>query len=92
MTLETDGRGHRRWRNPDPTGKPVYVHRLVAVAHGVIDPEDTFDPNVDIHHLSRVPWDNRPTNLVALSRTEHAQRHAESPTHPLPSERERAEM
>lgn len=49
----------------------VYLHRLTAYAHGLID--DLWEP-VDVHHINCDGWDNMPGNLEALSRWEHAEK------------------
>lgn len=51
----------------------VLVHRLLAVVeYGFSSVADN-----DVHHVSGIPWDNRPTNIVVESRSDHVQRHWE---------------
>lgn len=46
----------------------VAIHRLIALADGEID---ALTDEVEVHHLSGVPFDNAASNLVALSAEEH---------------------
>ena len=55
----------------------VYIHRLIAYAHGMLDFEGLCDPMVDVHHKSRHGLDNRPDNLEVKSRSEHWEDHLE---------------
>jgi len=55
----------------------VGIHRLIAVAEGLITPQEFINSDKHIHHLNGVPWDNRPDNLEALTNTEHQQLHYE---------------
>lgn len=50
----------------------VRVHRLLAVA------EYGFDAvsGMDVHHKNNIPWDNRPSNIELLTRSEHSRHHA----------------
>jgi transposase len=52
------------------------IHRLVALAQGKIDVAEFHDPETHIHHKNKIPWDNRPNNLQALSKSEHHKLHA----------------
>lgn len=49
----------------------VKLHRLLAVA------EYGFEvvSGKDIHHINDVPWDNRPDNLLPVTKSEHLQIH-----------------
>lgn len=50
----------------------VTVHRLLAVAmYG-------FDElrGKDVHHKNNIPWDNRPSNLDLMTRSEHVKHHS----------------
>lgn len=52
--------------------KGIMEHRLVyELSHGVKLPKD-----VQVHHLNRNRCDNRPDNLIALSREDHMRLHA----------------
>lgn len=53
------------------------IHRLNALAWGMIDMDELFKPKVDIHHKNGIQWDNRESNLEALSRSEHMRIHGE---------------
>lgn len=53
----------------------IRLHRLIAVAHGILDPEDMFNPEIDVHHKSRHGLDNRPGNLEALEHGDHTLHH-----------------
>jgi len=65
--------GYEAWKphNPNTT---VLVHRLLAVA------EHGFDAvcNQDVHHVNKMPGDNRPANIQLLTSAEHARLHATS--------------
>ena len=54
-------------------GKGVLVHRLLAVA------ECGYDEVCDnvVHHKNGVKWDNRPSNIEVMGRSEHSKLHAE---------------
>jgi len=68
----TPDKGYEKWRNGDSS---LYHHRLLAVA------EYGFDAVVGkrIHHKNDIPWDNRPENIIPLSRSEHQQEHTKEP-------------
>lgn len=53
----------------------VYVHQLLAVANGA-DPHQIFGGDLEVHHKNNRRWDNRPENLMCLTKSEHAQLHA----------------
>lgn len=53
----------------------AFVHRLIAVAHGILEPEDFASENIHIHHKSGHGLDNRPENLERLTESEHASEH-----------------
>jgi len=48
-----------------------YHHRLLAVAEYGFD---SVCGNV-VHHISNIPWDNRPENLEVMTRKEHSKFH-----------------
>lgn len=49
----------------------LYLHRLTLYAHGEID--DLWG-EWDGHHIDGDGWNNRPENLEAVTREEHAER------------------
>ena len=53
----------------------VRVHRLAAVAWGLLDAKDLCNQEIDIHHKSNIPWDNRECNLEAIPHGEHRSKH-----------------
>jgi len=53
----------------------VPVHRLVAVATGVLDADKLKDSSVVVHHRNNISWDNRPKNLEAMDSREHSSIH-----------------
>jgi DNA invertase Pin-like site-specific DNA recombinase len=57
-------------------GKGVLIHRLLAVS------EYGFDEvcNNVVHHKNGIRWDNRPSNIEVMDRTEHSILHAEMKT------------
>lgn len=56
----------------------VLVHRLVACAHGMIEPGEVYSGDTDIHHKNGIVIDNSPENLQSLSPEEHQKAHSES--------------
>ena len=52
-----------------------FVHRLVAVAHGKLKPENFRDFDRIVHHKSEHGLDNRPDNLQVMDRGEHQSMH-----------------
>lgn len=59
----------RAWDSEQKQDKYLYLHRLTAYAHGIID--DLWAP-VDIHHKNADGWCNLPpSNLEALPRWAH---------------------
>jgi len=85
-TAESEGQPQR----PYPSVKDSYngnksevlIHRLLCYAVGKIAFEELCDPNTVIHHRTNIPWDNRPENLQAMSRSEHMRLHAQSDYEP----------
>jgi hypothetical protein len=63
----------------DGGNKTVKIHRLIAVAHGLIDPSDMWDEDLKVHHKSGHGLDNRPDNLEVVTQEEHREKHAGSP-------------
>jgi len=53
-----------------------FHHQLLAIADGA-DPDRVFDDGHNIHHINRIPWDNRTENLEVLTKSEHAKIHYE---------------
>ena len=53
----------------------VPVHRLIAVAHGILEPFEMWEQSIDIHHDSGHGLDNRPSNLQRMSKGEHIMEH-----------------
>jgi hypothetical protein len=53
----------------------VLIHRLLAVAEGLMNPSDFGDEKTVVHHKNGVRWDNRPSNIEVLSDTEHMRHH-----------------
>ena len=49
----------------------VLIHRLTAVAHGLLSPQELLNGEYHIHHENGVRWDNRPSNLRKLTKSEH---------------------
>lgn len=56
----------------------VLVHRLVACAHGMIEPSEVYSGDTDVHHKNGIVWDNSPENLEVLTPEEHQRVHSES--------------
>lgn len=54
----------------------VRVHRLVAYAHGELSRGEFWDKSVIVHHKSEHGWDNRPSNLEGMPKSEHRAAHA----------------
>jgi hypothetical protein len=52
-----------------------FVHRLIAVAEGLLDPSDFRDFDTVVHHKSEHGLDNRPSNLKVMERGEHQSMH-----------------
>jgi len=74
LRLEVNGNGYEFIHHFDDDAEEyVYIHRLTAIA------EYGFDEVVgkDVHHVSEVPWDNRPSNLKPLTRAKHSSTHGE---------------
>lgn len=64
--------GYEAWTHSvDGTNHIVYVHRLLAVA------EYGFDAVAGnfVHHKNRQPFDNRPSNVVPMTASEHGGLH-----------------
>lgn len=53
-------------------GDTIQIHRLVAIAEYGFEAVE----NSHVHHINSIPWDNRPSNLIPLTPSEH--RHRES--------------
>jgi hypothetical protein len=65
-------------------GDYVAIHHLLAIAEGE-NPHEVFANDTHIHHISGVPWDNRPDNIELLPVSEHAKRHYNGNQHQQPS-------
>lgn len=61
----------RVWDPEKGEDRFVYLHRLYAYAHGLID--DLWAP-VDVHHRDCDRWNSMPENLEGIARWEHAAR------------------
>lgn len=59
--------------------KPIkfYIHRLLAVATGDLDPSDFGDSNTVVHHKTDHGLDNRPENIAVMDRGDHQTMHNE---------------
>lgn len=58
----------RVWDSRAGRDRYVYLHRLSAYAHGILD--SPWDPR-HVHHLNGDRWDSRPSNLEAVWPDEH---------------------
>jgi|GEM_PF-1798244 len=71
--FETRGDGYERWRSWDgERERYVYVHRLAAVAWGILDGLD--DPRY-VHHVNGIEWLNSEDNLEARDPVDHGDYH-----------------
>jgi len=71
--FETRRDGYERWRSWDgDRERYVYVHRLAAVAWGILDGLD--DPR-HVHHTNGIEWLNVPDNLEARDLVDHGDYH-----------------
>ena len=71
--FETRRDGYARWRSwEDGRDRYVYVHRLAAVAWGILDGLD--DPR-HVHHVDGINWLNIEENLEARAPDRHADFH-----------------
>lgn len=71
-TLYTAAGGYTYYAEDNSTDRPLYEHRLVAYAHGLID--DLDDPR-QVHHLDGCPFLNSPENLLPIGHEEHYAHH-----------------
>lgn len=53
----------------------VAIHRLLAIAYGLLEPEEYFVHDVVVHHKTGHGLDNRPENLEVMERGEHQSHH-----------------
>lgn len=70
MNIESrpsDGRERIRVYH-DGRERYVYLYRLTAVAHGIL--EGLGDDRI-VHHENGIPWDDRPANLEAYPAEDH---------------------
>lgn len=68
--FQTDTQGYERW---ETGGDCFYVHQLLAISEFGVETVKECD---DIHHISKIPWDNRPSNLKPVTRSEHRKIHS----------------
>lgn len=54
-----------------------YIHRLLAVAVGELEPHEFYDPDKVVHHKSEHGLDNRPENIKGMDRGDHQTMHLE---------------
>jgi len=60
----------RVWDSKRGGDRYVYLHRLTAYAHGLID--DLWSDEI-VHHSNKDGWDNRVENLESMTWMEHEQ-------------------
>jgi hypothetical protein len=70
---ETRRDGYERWRSfEDGRERYIYVHRLAAVAWGILD---GLDDDRHVHHVNGVEWFNTEDNLEACEPDHHVDYH-----------------
>jgi hypothetical protein len=72
MTVPTQATGECYEYVADPEAtveRPVYIHRLAAVAWGELD---GLDDHRHVHHEDSCPWHNAEGNLSAVEPERHA--------------------
>lgn len=75
------GRGTRlRYEVVESPEGTVRLHRLLAVAEWGFEAVQ----GRQVHHVNRIPWDNRPENLALLTPSEHSRLHHTEDDLPLP--------
>ena len=62
----------RAWDSEVGHDRYLYLHRLVAYAHGEIDDLWT---DLEVHHVDHDRWNNQPENLEAREPEPHADYH-----------------
>lgn len=68
--------GYLRWREYTGGQTVVYVHQLVAIAHGIATPEEAFSGgDFHVHHKDICTLNNAPENLEKESGREHGPNH-----------------
>lgn len=53
----------------------ITVHRLMAVAYGLLEPDEYWNNEIVIHHKSDHGLDNRPENLERMTHSDHVKHH-----------------
>ena len=53
----------------------IGIHRLVAIAHGKLDPKDMWGNDFHVHHKNKHGLDNRPDNLEVMTASDHISMH-----------------
>lgn len=68
--------GHERVENTyDGEKYHVFIHQLVAIAHGADAYKVFGDLSHVIHHKNSIEWDNRPENVELVTQSEHKKIH-----------------
>lgn len=74
LSLSLDGQGYEQFKTRENTETVrIRHHRLLAVAEFGFD---AVRENI-VHHKNSLKWDNRPENLVLLSRSDHSTLHGQ---------------
>lgn len=73
-SVTTDGTGYERFHATiNGNTRKVKHHRLLAVAEFGLSPVQ----DKEVHHQNNIPWDNRPSNITLVEKSEHARQHAQ---------------
>lgn len=71
--FETRDDGYERWRSfEDGRERYVYVHRLAAVAWGILD---GLDDSRHVHHRNGIEWCTTEENIEAVDPRPHGDFH-----------------